>query len=98
MPLANSAVLAAHLPHARLFIVDRWGHYLLHDRDSGAGRAVAGFLAADDWAESEAWQDGHRVGAAELAEFVKPRPRSAHPSRYSNGMVRWLYPLRAGVK
>ena len=33
MPVANSAVLASHLPNARLRVFEHWGHYLLHDSD-----------------------------------------------------------------
>ena len=46
MPMANSAVLAAYLGNARLHIVERWGHYLLHNAASGAAATIAEFFGA----------------------------------------------------
>ena len=46
VPAANAALLAAYLPNARFRLYEPWGHYVLHDARSGAGAAVADFLAA----------------------------------------------------
>ncbi len=97
VPLANSAVLAAYLPNARLSIVDRWGHYLLHDPASGAGDTIADFLGADDHQSSEAWTAAREVTSDELAEFVRTAPRSAHPYQLMNSLVRLVCPPRGGA-
>ncbi len=94
IPLANGALLTAHLPDARLHVVDRWGHYLLHDSASGAGRAIASFLTAANHQDSDTWRDATTVDQARLVEFLKSAPWSAHPGQFVNGMVRWLYPVR----
>ncbi len=92
MPMANSAVLAAYLPNARLAVFDRWGHYLLHDGASGAGAAVADFLGAEDYSETRAWTNAATVGSEELAAYLRATPRSAHPGYLTNGIVRRFNP------
>lgn len=94
IPLANGALLAGHLPEARLHVVERWGHYLLHDANSGAGQAIASFLAAADHRDSATWRSAATVDRARMAEFLKSAPWSAHPGQLVNGLVRWLYPVR----
>ncbi|KQT93512.1 hypothetical protein ASG49_00375 [Marmoricola sp. Leaf446] len=94
IPMANSAVLAAYLPRARLRIVDRWGHYLLHDAASGAGRHIADFLSAEDHTTSEAWTGARSVDQEEMRKLVRASPRSAHYTQYTNGFVRRMYPIQ----
>ena len=98
VPLANSAVLAAHLPNARLHAFPRWGHYLLHDPESGAGTAVADFFAAADHADARAWRSGKSVSREDMEALVAEAPRSAHPSRYVNSLVRRRHSARAGER
>lgn len=93
VPMANSAVLAAYLPDARLRVFERWGHYLLHDPSSGAGASVADFLGAQDHSRTLAWRGGLTVSAEEMREFINAAPRSAHPSSVTGGLVRRLYPI-----
>ena len=95
MPMANSAVLAAYLPNARLAVFDRWGHYLLHDGASGAGAAVADFLGAEDSSETRAWTNAVTVGSEELAAYLRATPRSAHPGYLTNGIVRRFNPRQS---
>ena len=97
MPMANSALLAAYLPNARLRTFDRWGHYLLQDATSGAGATVADFLSAKNYAWSSSWRGARVVSREDLTLLVQETPRSAHPSRYTNGLVRRLYPLHSGA-
>ena len=94
VPMANSAVLAAYLPNARLRVFDQWGHYLLHDPASGAGATVADFLSAEDHTRTLAWRGGRTVSADEMREFINAAPRSAHPSSVTGGLVRRLYPIK----
>ncbi len=96
MPMVNSAVLAAHLPHARFRVFERWGHYLLQDGASGAGATVADFLSAQDHRRSRAWKDALTVTPQDLADFVRAAPRSAHPSQLTGGLVRRLHRLQHG--
>jgi poly(3-hydroxyoctanoate) depolymerase len=97
IPMANSAVLAAHLPNARLRIFERWGHYILHDAASGAGAAVADFLSAESHQESAAWRNARTISREDMAEFVRTAPRSAHPAQFTNGLIRRLYRLQNGA-
>ena len=94
VPMANSAVLAAYLPNARLSVFDQWGHYLLHDAASGAGRTVADFLGADNYSTSKAWKDARAVSQEDMAALVRAAPRSRHPSKYMNGIVRRIYSIQ----
>ena len=93
VPLANSAILAAYLPNARLRVFERWGHYLLHDPASGAGAMVADFFGAQDHTRTLAWRDGLAVSGDEMREFIEEAPRSAHPSSVTGGLVRRLHPI-----
>ena len=94
MPMANSAIMAAYLPHARLKVIEGWGHYLLHDSTSGAGAAVADFFSAENHASSAAWESAVTVTREDMARFVQSAPRSAHPGFITGGWVRRFYPLR----
>jgi pimeloyl-ACP methyl ester carboxylesterase len=97
VPMANSAVLAAYLPNARLSVFERWGHYLLHDTASGAGAVVADFLGADAHTASQAWSRARIVSQDDMAELVRAAPRSAHPSQFMNRLVRRLYRIQDEV-
>jgi len=94
MPMANAALLAAHLPQARLHVVQGWGHYLLHDATSGAATAVADFLTAEPVGASRTWQDAATVSRADLRRLLRQAPLSAHPGSVVNAVVRTLHPPR----
>lgn len=98
VPMANSAVLAAYLPNARLRVVKNWGHYLLHDAASGAARMVSDFLSAQDYGTSEAWTGARAIGVDEMRTFVRASPRSAHYTQYTNGLVRRANPVQDGAE
>jgi poly(3-hydroxyoctanoate) depolymerase len=92
MPMANSAVLAAYLGNARLHIVERWGHYLLHNAASGAAATIADFFGAASHDASSAWRNARTVNREDLPEFIQTAPRSAHLGSFTNGYVRALFP------
>jgi pimeloyl-ACP methyl ester carboxylesterase len=94
VPMANSAILAAYLPHARMRVVERWGHYLLNDQRSGAGAAIADFVRADDHAASSTWAEARELDRETMEGFVKAAPLTAHVGRYTGGLVRLLHPPR----
>lgn len=96
IPLANSAILAAYLPNARLRRFERWGHYLLHDQASGAAETIADFLSADSYTDSAFWRAGDQVSRAEMADLVRAAPKSAHPSVVTGGILRRLCPPKIG--
>ena len=98
VPMANSAVLAAYLPNARLSLAENWGHYLLHDAASGAGAKVAEFFSAEDYATTQAWSGARVIGDEEMKKLVRASPRSAHYTQYTNGLVRRFYPIQDGVE
>lgn len=78
LPPVNSTLIASRIPHARMLEIDGWGHYVLLDRESGAGRAIAGFLSAARPEDSEAWRGARTVGSEEAAASV-----SAHRNALS---------------
>ena len=94
VPMANSALLAAYLPNARLAVFDRWGHYLLHDPSSGAGSAIRDFLEPDDHKVTSAWMNARTVSQEDMREVIRSAPRSAHPYQVTNALIRRLYPLQ----
>jgi len=96
VPMANSAVLAAYLPDARLRVFEGWGHYLLHDPASGAGDVVADFFGAPDHARTMAWRSARSVNPGEMREYLRSAPRSAHPLSVTSALVRRLHPIRKG--
>jgi pimeloyl-ACP methyl ester carboxylesterase len=98
VPMANSAILAANLPNARLQVFDKWGHYLLLDSASGAGSSVADFLSAEDYSDSAAWNDARAVSPADMAAIVRAAPRSAHPAAFTGALIRSLHGRRTGTE
>ena len=68
VPPANSQILASRIPNARLVLVDGWGHLLLYDGTSGAGRLVAEFLGATDLDASKTWTNARVVTHEEARE------------------------------
>ena len=68
LPAVNSALIASRIPRARLLSIDGWGHYVLLDRASGAGRAIAEFLRAED---TQTWRRGRVVSQAEAAASIR---------------------------
>jgi poly(3-hydroxyoctanoate) depolymerase len=96
VPLANSVILAACLPQARLRIFEGWGHYLLHDPASGAGATVTDFLGAEGHGWSAAWKDSLTVTREDVARCVRSAPKSAHPGYITGGWVRRRHQLSAG--
>lgn len=66
LPLANSQILAAHLPNARMLVQKGHGHYLLLNRESGAGKAIASFLWSTDLNDSLAWRKARVVSRGEM--------------------------------
>ena len=100
MPMANSAVLAAYLPNARLHVVERWGHYLLHDPASGAAATIADFLGAADHCRSDGVaRNARRSGARTWPSSCKRRAAAARTrGPVTNGVVRRLYPLQNGAR
>jgi pimeloyl-ACP methyl ester carboxylesterase len=71
VPAVNSALLVSRLPAARLLSIDGWGHYVLLDRLSGAGAAIAEFLRAADLASSHTWQAARTVSDDALAASLR---------------------------
>ena len=96
VPMANSAILAAYLPCARLKLIERWGHYLLQDSASGAGAHIVDFLAAEGYEDSKTWQSSLEVSRGSMEDYVRAAPRSAHVASLTNGLVRRAHPPRDG--
>jgi poly(3-hydroxyoctanoate) depolymerase len=75
LPLANSQILAAHLPNSRLLVQEGYGHYLLLDQRSGAGEAIADFLRSEDQGGSSAWRRAHAVSHDDLNRRLRAQNR-----------------------
>lgn len=61
IPAVNSDLMASRLPCARVLRIEGWGHYVMLDRGSGAGAAIADFLRADRPEDSRTWREGREV-------------------------------------
>jgi pimeloyl-ACP methyl ester carboxylesterase len=94
VPPANSALLAARLPCARRLVYDDWGHYLLLDRRSGAGAAIADFLRADTPQQSAAWRSARTVSGDDLDAELREVRGAAQPTAWMNSLLRSLLPAR----
>jgi poly(3-hydroxyoctanoate) depolymerase len=75
LPVGNSRILAALLPTSRLLVREGVGHYLLLDRKSGAGEAVADFLGESDYTASTAWRRGRAVSRDEVSRGLRVKDR-----------------------
>jgi hypothetical protein len=71
LPAVNSTLIASRIPQARLLAIDGWGHYVLLDRLSGAGQAIAEFLRAPRPEDSEAWRRGRAVSDEDAAAAIR---------------------------
>jgi pimeloyl-ACP methyl ester carboxylesterase len=71
LPAVNSTLITSRIQHARMLAIDGWGHYVLLDRQSGAGRAIAGFLSAPHPEDSDAWHRGRAVSDDEAAVAIR---------------------------
>jgi poly(3-hydroxyoctanoate) depolymerase len=70
VPAVNSVLLASRLPKGRLLTFPGEGHYLLLDKASTAGPAVAEYLSATTPGRSSTWRAARTVGSAEAAAAV----------------------------
>lgn len=83
IPAVNSELIASRLPRARLVRIEGWGHYVLLDHLSGAGAAIADFLAAGRVDDSAAWG---------RAEEITRAAAGASASRHRNALTRLYWP------
>jgi pimeloyl-ACP methyl ester carboxylesterase len=84
------STLAANLPRARRLLYDDWGHYLLMDRQSGAGAAIADFLKAETPEHSATWRLAHSVSHDELEVELQEIRGAAQPAAWISRIVRSL--------
>jgi hypothetical protein len=75
LPLANSQILAAHLPNARMLVHEGHGHYLLLNQESGAGEAIADFIRPLDMNESRTWRTARVVSPDEMDDSLRSHNR-----------------------
>ncbi len=88
VPLANPYLLAARLPNARLSLFEDWGHLLLMDRSSGAGKAIGEFLRADRVDESLTWNAASVVDDADHVASIRSTVGKFHLADIYNQMLR----------
>lgn len=79
VPSANSEILASRIPNARLVLVDGWGHLLLYDGTSGAGKLIAEFLGPAVLDDSVTWTNA-RVVTQEEARAACEAVRRVEPA------------------
>ncbi|WP_084501628.1 alpha/beta fold hydrolase [Nocardia xishanensis] len=75
LPLANSQILATHLPNARMLVFEGHGHYLLLDQQSGASAAIGDFIRSSDLNESQTWRTAHVVSPDDLDDSLRSQKR-----------------------
>jgi poly(3-hydroxyoctanoate) depolymerase len=91
LPPVNSELIASRLPHARLMTMDKSGHYLLWDRNSGAGAVIADFLAAGRPEESTAWRGARQVGHGEARAAWRAHRNLLTAVYWPHAVYRWMY-------
>ncbi len=67
VPVSNALLMAARMPHARVFVGQGEGHFQLFDEHTSALRAIGEFLSAHDLEDTHVWQRSahdHAGGAA----------------------------------
>jgi poly(3-hydroxyoctanoate) depolymerase len=91
IPAVNSALIASRLPHARLLRIGGWGHYLLLDRKSGAGAAIADFLASQHLEDSTAWRLARRVEPDEARAAWRLHRNLLTAVYWPHALYRWRH-------
>jgi pimeloyl-ACP methyl ester carboxylesterase len=91
LPAANSELIASRLPCGRLLQVEAWGHYLLLDRDSGAGIAIADFLRGERFDESDAWRRAREVSHDEASAAARAHRNLLTAVYWPHAIYRWRH-------
>jgi pimeloyl-ACP methyl ester carboxylesterase len=97
LPAVNSELIASRMPHARLLSIDDWGHYVLLDRSSGAGRTIAEFLRAARVEESRAWRRARTVSHREAAASIRAHRNLLTRLNWQHALYRGRYVPMVGV-
>jgi poly(3-hydroxyoctanoate) depolymerase len=96
LPAVNSELIASRLPHARLLSIDGWGHYVLLDRSSGAGAAIAEFLAAEQAEDAAVWRGARSVSPDEARASWRGHSSLLSAVYWPPKVYRWLYTSNSG--
>lgn len=89
IPLFNGELMAAHLPHGRLFVAGTEGHLLMQDSGSSSFPAIETFLSASDYRQSKGWQKGLELERDDLrAAEHRANLRAAQPMGLFHQAVR----------
>jgi poly(3-hydroxyoctanoate) depolymerase len=91
VPPVNSQLIASRLPYARLVSLEKSGHYLLWDHNSGAGAAIADFVAADTVEESAAWRGTRPVGHHEERTAWRAHRNLLTAVYWPQTVYRWMH-------
>jgi hypothetical protein len=91
LPAVNGEVIASRLPNARLLNFEASGHYLLWDRNSGVGAAIAEFLAAERPAASAAWRAARQVGEDEARTASCAHHNLLTAAYWPHAVYRWRH-------
>jgi pimeloyl-ACP methyl ester carboxylesterase len=94
LPAVNSELLASRLPNARLLWIHGWGHYFLLDRSSGAGEAIADFLAAERVEDSNAWRAARTVSDEEARAACRAHRSLLKTVYWGHSTYRWRHMRR----
>jgi pimeloyl-ACP methyl ester carboxylesterase len=90
VPLANSLMLARHLPHGRCHVLADEGHMMLLDPDSGAHALLLDFFSSPTLDRCAAWTDGVVVDDDVLRGALRDA-RGVQPFRALNSIYRgWV--------
>ena len=94
LPPVNSELIASLLPRARLLGLDGWGHYVLLDRQSGAGEAIADFLGAEHFEESNSWRRARKVSRQEASASSHAHCNLLTRLYWPHALYRWRHTHR----
>jgi pimeloyl-ACP methyl ester carboxylesterase len=94
VPAVNSELIASRLPCARMLRIDGWGHYVLLDRQSGAGAAIGDFLRAERFERSDAWRRARRVSWDEASASIRAHNNVLTNMTWQHALYRWRHTRR----
>ena len=90
VPVANTLMLARHLPHARCHVLAGEGHMMMLDRDSRAHSLLLDFFSSPTLDRCAAWTDGVVVDDDVLRAALRDAP-GLQPFRALNSTYRrWV--------
>lgn len=88
VPLSNAMMMAARIPHARVFVAANEGHFQLLDEHSATLPAIGEFLRAENLESSSVWREALEVTAEDVSDQMRSDGIGALPWGAVSAMFR----------